>query len=323
MSSLPMVSVVMPVRNGMPFLPEAVESIRSQSWPNWELIVVDDHSTDGTASYLAQIADPRIRVTKNAGDGFDAARATGIHAARGEFLARMDADDVSMPGRLEMQVSYLTTHPEFVGIGTQVDFIIDRVTVSAFRYPISAPRILANLRSGRVTMCDSSIMFRTRAASHLHARMHGPGADFDFYLRLAAYGKLGNLPQRMVSMRVGTSSMSFSKVDQQLSGIAFALACDRARRSQMPEPDYNEFRIAWHRRPIWQRLITKSRVWHQKLYRFSVMYRAAGRTVQSLACLSASAILWPPAVWHQLERKIRREAPEPYAIPNGPAAHRR
>ena len=64
MSYQPLVSVVLPVRNGMPFLPEAVESIRAQTWPNWELIVVDDHSTDDTASYLAQLTDSRIRVIR-------------------------------------------------------------------------------------------------------------------------------------------------------------------------------------------------------------------------------------------------------------------
>ncbi|MFZ0393020.1 MAG: glycosyltransferase family A protein [Terracidiphilus sp.] len=321
MSSKPLVSVVMPVRNGMPFLPEAVESIRSQTWPNWELIVVDDHSTDGTASYLAQLTDPRIRAIKSAGCGFEAARTSGIQVSRGEFVARLDADDVAMPERLEMQVAFLTRNPEFVGVGTQVEFVTAGAAVPGFRYPLTPQRILANLRSGLVTMCDSSMMFRTCAVCTVRSTMPGPGADFDLLLRLSAHGHFGNLPQRLMRLRVSRSSMSFSNVDQQLCGIAFALARDRARRSHLPEPDFAEFQRAWENRPIWRRFLTKLRTRHQRFFRNAVMYRAAGNTIHALAYLSASAVLWPPAVWYQLKRALAREDPETYEVPPGPAAY--
>jgi len=321
MNSKPLVSVVMPVRNGMPFLPEAVESILSQTWSNWELIVVEDHSTDDTASYLAQLIDPRIRVIGNSGYGFDAARASGIEAARGEFTARMDADDIAVPERIQLQVDFLAGNPEFVGIGAQVDFIAETTSIRAFRYPLTDARIRASLRAGRVTMCDSAIMFRTSAAQQVRPRMPGPGSDFDFYLQLAAHGKLRNLPQRMIQMRIGKSSMSFSKIEEQICGIAFALACDRARRSHLPEPDFADFERAWDNRPWWKRSLTKLRTWHQRLFRNAVIHRARGNSIRSVACLSASAVLWPPAIWYQLKRKLTREDPEPHANLPGSAAH--
>jgi glycosyltransferase involved in cell wall biosynthesis len=307
MSLPPMVSVVMPVRNGLPFLAEAVESIRSQTWPNWELIVVDDHSTDGTAGYLAEIVDPRVRVLKNAGYGFDAALATGIQAAQGKFIARLDADDIAMPERLQVQAVFLAANPEFVGVGTQVEFIAEDAMVPAFAYPHAPSRVLTNLRSGRVTLCDSAMMFRSDAAKQVRSKTPGPGADFDFYLRLAAYGRLGNLPHRMVRVRVSKSSMSFSRAERQICGIAFALACDRARRSRTPEPDFAEFQRAWDNRPLWRRLPAKLRTRHQQFFRNAILHRGAGNTLQALACLSASAALWPPAAWYQLKRALVRE----------------
>jgi glycosyltransferase involved in cell wall biosynthesis len=297
----------MPVRNGMPFLAEAVDSVRSQTWLNWELIVVDDHSTDSAATYVGEIGDPRIRVLNNAGDGFDAALATGIQAARGEFVARLDADDIAMPERLQVQAGFLAANPEFVGVGTQVEFIAEAATVSAFAYPQSPSRVLANLRSGRVTLCDSAMMFRRYAARQVRSKTPGPGADFDFYLRLAAFGRLGNLPHRMVRVRVSKSSMSFSRAERQICGIAFALACDRARRSGTPEPDFADFQRAWDNRSLWRRLPAKLRTRHQQFFRNAILHRGAGNTLQALACLSASAALWPPAAWYQLKRALARE----------------
>lgn len=321
MNSEPLVSVVMPVRNGMPFLRDAVESIRSQTYNHWELIVVDDHSTDGTASYLAQLADPRMRIISNTGSGVGAAQDSGIAIARGEYTARMDADDVSCPDRLAAQVSFLNANPDLVGVGTQLSFIANGGAAPAFRMPCDPERILAGLQSGRVTFCNSSMMFRTQAARKVRRKVYGPGDDFDFFLRLTEYGGLANLPDSLLRMRITTGSLSFSQFDRQLCEITFAVVCDRARRSQTPEPNFGQYQRDWKNRPIGQRLLAKARSWHQKLYRYAIMRRGAGHTVEALACLSASAILWPPAVGYQLKNAFKHKDPHPYGVQPETAVH--
>ena len=114
------VSVVMPVRDGGEFLAEAVRSILGQTHAALELIVVDDHSTDAAIDALDR-RDERLRVVESEGQGVSAAFNTGLARAKGEFIARMDADDIALPRRLEAQLGYLETHPEIALCGGRVE----------------------------------------------------------------------------------------------------------------------------------------------------------------------------------------------------------
>ena len=101
----------MPIRNGMPFLDEALRSVFEQTLDDFELIVVDDGSTDATPDVLARQRDERLRVLDGAGAGLVAALTHALSEARGAYVARMDADDVSEPQRLERQVELLDRNP--------------------------------------------------------------------------------------------------------------------------------------------------------------------------------------------------------------------
>lgn len=98
-----LISIIMPVKNGMPYLTACLDSIRQQSYENWELHVVNDHSLDDTQAVLRHYAeeDPRIVVHRNEGNGIIDALRTGYHASRGDFVTRMDADDLMPPDKLE------------------------------------------------------------------------------------------------------------------------------------------------------------------------------------------------------------------------------
>jgi len=120
----PIVSVVMPVRNARPWLGLAVDSILSQSVGNLELLLVDDHSEDGGIDELPR-GDPRLRLSSNPGRGVSSAFNHGFSQARGQFIARMDADDIALPERLEAQLDYLSAHPEIDICGACVDIFLD------------------------------------------------------------------------------------------------------------------------------------------------------------------------------------------------------
>ncbi|HEC35643.1 MAG TPA: glycosyltransferase [Anaerolineae bacterium] len=122
----PKVSVLMPVYNGERYVAEAIESILAQTFADFEFIIVDDGSTDGTPSILAEYArqDPRIALlTNGANRGLVPTLNRGLKACRGEYIARMDADDISLPERLARQVTCMDQHPEVGVLGTNIAYI--------------------------------------------------------------------------------------------------------------------------------------------------------------------------------------------------------
>src|SRR5688572_26833706 len=118
--AVPEVSVLMTVYNGMPYVEEAIESVQRQSLTNWELIIVDDGSTDATPAFLDALADQRIRVIHQPNGGPPVAANRGLQLCRAEFTARMDADDVAQPSRLQRQREFLLAHLSVGLLGTQV-----------------------------------------------------------------------------------------------------------------------------------------------------------------------------------------------------------
>jgi len=120
----PVVSVILPVRNARSWLRQAVDSILSQTFERLELLVVDDHSDDGSIGQLPG-DDPRLRVLRNPGRGVSSAFNVGFAQSRGEFIARMDADDIALPERLETQLHYLRTYSDIDICGACVEIFVD------------------------------------------------------------------------------------------------------------------------------------------------------------------------------------------------------
>ena len=114
------VSVVMPTYNtAVPVLKAAVDSILNQSFRDFEFIIVDDHSTDGSEAYLSSLSDPRIRLLRNMEQlGVTKSLNVGLRAAKGRYIARMDSDDISLPERFEKQVAFMESHPDAIACGT-------------------------------------------------------------------------------------------------------------------------------------------------------------------------------------------------------------
>jgi glycosyltransferase involved in cell wall biosynthesis len=162
----PSVSVVMPVYNQERYVMDAVNSVLNQTFKVFELIIVNDGSTDRTAEILARYQDPRIRIIHQPNAGFIAALLTGFQAAQGEWIARMDSDDVSHPERLAKQVEFLGAHPEcaFVGtaygLATPNDFFLEPVREFDWKY-VEARQIT---RGGRV-FGDPTVMFHRQTAA--------------------------------------------------------------------------------------------------------------------------------------------------------------
>ncbi len=231
----------MAVYNGQEYIGDALDSILKQSFRDFEFIVVNDGSLDGTARILQRYAqlDERLLVLHQENHGVIAALNRGCRLARGTYIARMDADDVSVPGRFEMQVDFLDRHPTVAVVGGAIRFInTTGDVIGERRYPLEDRQIKKALRENNCCLMHPAIMMRKNAfdttggyrSSFVHAE------DNDLFLRLADRGEMANLSDVLLYYRLHARQVSTRHIRQQvLSGLA-AEAVARIRRETGQEP---------------------------------------------------------------------------------------
>ncbi|MDD4286887.1 MAG: glycosyltransferase family A protein [Candidatus Peribacteraceae bacterium] len=215
-SKAPLVSVVMPAFNVEQYIAEAIESILSQSFSDFELIIVNDGSQDGTQHMIETYAmqDKRIIVLslqKNAGVAH--ARNLGIIQARGTFVAMMDADDISLPERLEAQVRFLQSQPKVGVVGGAILVLNERmVPVAERRYWIDDATIRKHLFLF-MPFCFGSIMIRRNVLvrSGMFDTVYQVAEDYDLYFRLGRTMQFANLPQVVYWYRTRSHSLTHER----------------------------------------------------------------------------------------------------------------
>jgi glycosyltransferase involved in cell wall biosynthesis len=206
------VSVLLPVRDAAATVEHAVESIRAQTFRDWELIAVDDACTDGTPRLLAHLAarEPRLRIVRGEGKGLVAALRTGLCACQGRLVARMDADDESLPRRLEVSVAALQADPELAAVGTQVEiFREDRpVSPNMERYArwlnsLTTPELLRRERFVESPLCHPSVTLRRSALEEVGGYVDADlPEDYQLWLELLHAGwKLACVPEVLFRWR--------------------------------------------------------------------------------------------------------------------------
>lgn len=305
MMSKPRVSVIMPMYNGLPYLKEAIGSILDQSFQDFELVVVDNGSTDGSPEYVKSLSDPRVRLLKESARGAGRALTAGIFASRGELLAVMDSDDVAHLDRLRIEVEYLDSHPEIILVGTRFAFLVGSAIVPVPPQPREHHAIQRALLDGRPVICNPSTMFRAAEAKAVGGhRLPGPGHDVDFFLRMIDAGKVANIPDLLHYYRLHGGSTSIVKVAEVNRYHGFSVECAKARAKGIEEPDVARFSQQWHQRSFLAKLMEHADAKALELYRTSVVMRAKKQYLSSMAATLAAAFLNPRRTnWH-LKRKL-------------------
>jgi cellulose synthase/poly-beta-1,6-N-acetylglucosamine synthase-like glycosyltransferase len=212
----PRVTVLMPVYNEQRHVLAAVQSVLSQTFTDLELVVVDDGSVDATPAVLATLSDPRLVVLRQENKGMAAALNAGASRARGEYVARMDADDISLPHRIARQVEWLDAHPEIALLGTAFRRIDgDGNGVGVTRMLTSHDELRRDLFTCS-PFGHGTIMIRTAvlAASGGYDGSFWPAEDYDLWRRVMAGSRAANLPEVLYEYRVHEGNSSTEEQQQ-------------------------------------------------------------------------------------------------------------
>jgi glycosyltransferase involved in cell wall biosynthesis len=236
MSAPPTVSVLLPIFNCRRYLDEAISSILRQTFTDFELIAVDDGSTDGSGEILKRYAaqDARVKIISRPNTGIAVALNDAIAAASGEFLARMDGDDISLPQRLETQLRFLREHSDIVLLGSRVR-LIDPFGVALYEssHKLTHQEIEREMLDGiGWAVVHPAAMMRATAvrAAGGYRSDRVPTEDLDLFLRMSEIGKLANLPDILLEYRQHHASANHTRVEEQNRNKRVILTEAYARR---------------------------------------------------------------------------------------------
>lgn len=268
----PLVSVISAVYNGRPYLSEAIDSILSQALKNFEFIIVNDGSTDGTQQILNKYAerDARIRVLVQENRGLSASRNRALKNAKGKYIAIFDLDDVSIADRLVRQVNFLESNLDHVVVGGDARVInrhgqiMESHVPAFFQYelPLEHSQIDQALLEGRRGLIHPAVMIRRSALEKtgLYDSRFDHSEDLDLLLRLAEIGKLANIAQPVIKYRIHEGQVSNKSAVQNYRAKKARREAHKRRGIRLP-PDLQFFGMArsaigrlLRRTPIYKRL---------------------------------------------------------------------
>ena len=233
----PRISIVMSVYNSEKYLREAIDSILKQTFKDFEFIIINDGSTNGTREILESYNDPRIILIHQENMGLTKSLNKGIARAKGQYIARQDADDISHPERLEKQIDFLERHMNVTLLGTAIEMIDEKGT---YLYAVKPPTSDSSVRKGikqKNYFCHGSIMFRRQSFFELggYREFFFTTQDYDLWLRFIEKFEARNLPTLLYKHRISSISTSLKNIVYQRRMAIFAVKLADAREKGMNE----------------------------------------------------------------------------------------
>lgn len=207
------VSVVMPVYNVEKYLAAAVDSILSQTFSDFMLIAVDDCSTDNSLAILRSYRDERIRIVENGQHkGITYALNRGLAHAEGDLIFRMDADDISLPQRLQHQVDFMRDHPQVFACGSDTDLIDETGKVIGHRDTKKGDQLIKiALFLGETSLAHPSVVMRSatiKAYQLQYSEKYPYAEDYELWCRCSTFGTYENIPEVLLQYRHHDKSVS-------------------------------------------------------------------------------------------------------------------
>jgi glycosyltransferase involved in cell wall biosynthesis len=221
------ISVIMSVYNGAPHLYACVQSILQQDFANFEFLILNDGSTDGSSEILRSLAksDPRIKLIERENKGLVASLNELVEVAKAPLIARMDCDDIAMPNRFSTQLAYLAAHPSVGILGSNTHDLDESGLIigATDNYPLDPAKTRSMLKDGP-PVCHPSVMMRTallcKLGGYRSAFRHAE--DYDLWLRASLHTEIANLPERLLLYRRSSQQISQKHASEQAKAAAIA-----------------------------------------------------------------------------------------------------
>ena len=317
----PKVSVVMSVYNSERYLREAVESILNQTFTDFEFIIVDDGSTDQTREIVERFAnkDNRIRVVRNERClGLTRSLNRGLFLVRGEYIARQDADDISLSDRLSCQVSFLDEHPSVGVVGCRLLLIDNRgISTGVLEFP-TQPEEISDMLPRKNVLCHGSVVMRRSCLERAgyYREFFRASQDRDLWLRLNEHCHLVNLPSPLYKSRLHPDCITAVKRHEQLAFRPVILEFAQRRREQGVDAFGLHFGGKWMEP---SQLTSRIKVLSYTAYVLAMSSFYRGRQGITLGLLMCSILICPTnrVAWHtmiDLGKRLLRKCGKVFSI---------
>ncbi|MDP2385902.1 MAG: glycosyltransferase [Bacteroidota bacterium] len=207
---LPLISVILPVYNSEAYIRESIESILNQTYSNFEFLILNDGSKDKSEEIILSYGDPRIKYYKHPNCGLAGTLNRGIELSKGDFIARQDQDDISLPQRFEKQLNFLVTNPDVVMVGTRASVFIDGGKVIKYHDHATDSAVLKFDLMFNNPFVHSSVMFKKSVLEKTgnYTVDRNFFEDYNLWSKMAWHGKLVNLKDVLVEYRHHEKGMS-------------------------------------------------------------------------------------------------------------------
>lgn len=309
---LPKISVLTSCYNATEFLADAIESILSQTYEEFEFILIDDGSTDDTSAIIKHYAakDNRIVFIEKGNTGLTDSLNVGISVARGEWIARMDADDVAFPDRFEKQINFVMGHPEVVLLGAGC-ITIDRKgrEIQKYRYPATHDELIKQIEQCGTPFPHSTAFYKRSVVQSVGAyrnRLNG-AEDKDLWLRLSSIGRIGCLSDPLIKLRKHSASITAAKGNR-LTVLSYAAVISYfLRKNDYTDPvEERESRfhlfLSWSENKLLDAKVFESeRLWSE----IGREWRAArGLRILKVAAVTTKQLVFTCGGWLLLKKRF-------------------
>ena len=278
--SKPKISVIMACFNSIFFVSEAVESILNQTFRDFELILIDDGSSDSTLDIIRryELKDNRIIVIEKQNTGAADSRNKGIFLSRGDWIAILDSDDIALPMRLEEQFEYAAKNPGVLMVGSDC-ITIDKEgsPIKKHSYPVNSLQLKNRLRRNMAFPPHSSVLYRADVVKRLGGfnTRFVRSQDWDLWLRLAEEGQIACLNRPLVKIRKHSSNISYSEGGNTQSLYGFvAIICHFLRNKSFLDPSTSDDETDWRAFLAWVSLRMKQEGHFEKQNRWVQLKQA-------------------------------------------------
>jgi glycosyltransferase involved in cell wall biosynthesis len=301
----------MSVWNGMPYVAETIDSILAQTMADFEFIINDNCSTDGTADYLLERekTDPRLKVliseeNRGCAGGFNHC----LDHARAAWVAIIDGDDRALPTRLERQLDFVAKHPGIKVCSTLAYYIgSDGKRVAKTHHELTTPdvyeRYMRENEAIGILNPGAFIDRETMVALGGYRQDFFPAEDIDLWARISEHGMILVVPEYLMEYRVHAGSSVVQQTLRSRMKYEWSRVCSAARRSGRPEPSWDQFMADWNARPLPVRLNSWRKITAKGMYRQAAFDWLSKKRGAAFARAAFGGLLQPSYVFARLRQQ--------------------